>query len=308
MEMWALIRAVSLGYLLGLVSLSLAVLLWRAVERFITPAHRATLRFTVLTGTFILNSLLAVVIYLGVVNSRILMTTSYFHRLMYGGWGLTIVATGMLLLGASLVLAWLRWQQGKVPRPAGTGGYLVHGTHRLRLTDRLPTIAIVGAWAPELWVNRGYWDQLDGEERGMAVGHEATHLRRRDNLARLLVSYITGLYAVLPWLHRWNSAYELDCELAVDEGCHRRYGPAYLRLVARAAERAFNWRADAVASHLTSSDHAARLRALAQPQPGVARPLGWTIAAVVTLLSIAPAAGLLLFPLSRCFCACYLGY
>ena len=104
---------VSLGYILGLVSLSLATLLWYLLRPRLAPAQRAALGWLILAGTFVLNSVLALVIFLGVVNERILMTTPYFHHLMYGGWGMAITAVGGALLLVSLALTWNGWRRGR---------------------------------------------------------------------------------------------------------------------------------------------------------------------------------------------------
>jgi hypothetical protein len=311
MAIWALIRVVSLGYLLGLVTLSLATFLWHYLRPRLAPADRADAGFTVLTSAFVLNSAFALLIYLGVINARILMTTNYFHHLMYGGWGLAIVLTGGLLLAASLLLMWRNWKRGVVPRCAGTM-HAAKSTQDLPVRENpaLPTVSLVGVWQPELWVNPDYWSSLSAGERELALQHEAVHRRRRDNLRRLVLRFITGLYAVLPWLKRWASDYEIDSEYAVDDACSRQLdADAYRALVTRATEYTLNWRAPAVASHLSYSEQADRLKVLATPPARQTQRIGTVlISHCIALLSILPVAALLLNPVSRCLCACYLGY
>jgi hypothetical protein len=311
MAIWALIRVVSLGYLLGLVTLTLAALGWRWLRPRLAPAVRADAGFTIITTAFVLNAAIALYIYVGVVNAQITMTTSYFHRLMYGGWGLAISLTGGTLLAASLYLMWRNWRRGLVPR--GTAARQTGAEHHglpLRENGALPTVCLVGVWRPELWVNPDYWAQLTPAQRELALAHEGLHRRRQDNLRRLILRFIGGLYAVLPWLRGWAEDYAVDCEYAVDDACRRRLDSAqYVALVARATEYTLSWREPVVASHLSHSAQALRLQALTAPA-GRQTPRTLALAAGlgVAVFSIAPAALLLINPVSRCLCACYLGY
>lgn len=311
MAIWALIRVVSLGYLLGLVTLTLAALGWRWLRPRLAPAVRADAGFTIITTAFALNAAIALYIYVGVVNAQIEMTTTYFHRLMYGGWGLAISLTGGTLLAASLYLMWRNWRRGLVPR--ATGARHTGDEHRglpLRENQALPTVCLVGVWRPELWVNPDYWAQLTPAQRELALAHEGVHRRRHDNLRRLMLSFISGLYAVLPWLRDWAGDYAVDAEYAVDDACRRRLDSAlYVELVARGTEFTLSWREPAVASHLSHSAQARRLEFLLKPAARQARRFPALAASFsVALLSIAPAALMLLNPVSRCLCACYLGY
>jgi len=311
MAIWALIRVISLGYLLGLITLTLASLGWRWLRPRMAPALRADAGFTILTCAFVLNTALAVYIYIGVVNAQIAMTTIYFHRLMSGGWGLAILLTGGTLLAVSLYLMWRNWRHGLVPRGAGSRrrSQVYHGLP-VRENSALPTISLVGVWRPELWVNPAYWGQLSAAQRELALQHEGVHRRRHDNLRRLILRFITGLYAVLPWLRGWADDYAIDAEYAVDDACRRRLDrEQYITLVARATEYTLSWEAPVVASQLSYSAQAQRLEVLLRPSEQ-RTPRGLALAASfgVALVSIAPAALLLLNPISRCLCACYLGY
>jgi hypothetical protein len=310
MAIWALIRVVSLGYLLGLVTLTLAALCWHWLRPRLAPAVRADTGFTIITTAFVLNAATALYIYVGVVNAQITMTTNYFHRLMYGGWGLAISITGGTLLAGSLYLMWRNWRRGLVPRGAGVrhAGHEHHGLPLLE-NNGIPTICLVGVWRPELWINPEYWRQLTPAQRELALAHEGGHRRRRDNLRRLILQFVGGLYAVLPWLRGWAEEYAVDSEYAVDDACRRRLDPEqYVALVARATEYTLSWREAAVASHLSHSAQALRLKVLATPVARTPRGLALAASFGVALVSIAPATLLLLNPISRCLCACYLGY
>ena len=266
--------------------------------------------FGIITGTFLLTAALAVLIWLGVVGGRIRMTTNYFHALMYGPWGLSITVAGGALLLLSLVLAWLSWRRGFPPRAAGTASdHSPAGGVRVHESDSVPTLSLVGAWRAELWVNPGFWRSLSPRQQALALHHERVHLRRRDNLRRLALMFIGGLYAVLPWARRWASSYELDCELAVDDRCRTELPEQeYVGLVARATEHALGWQPAMLASHLAADDIRRRLEHLRLPRRRGSVPAAAVLGYLAVLVSVAPAAALLLNPVSRCLCACYLGY
>lgn len=311
MEIWALIRVVSLGYLLGLVTLSLATLGWRFLRPRLAPSARADAGFTIITTAFVLNTLIALYIYYGVVSAQIEMTTFYFHPLMHGGWGLAISITGGTLLATSLYLMWRNWRRGLVPRQPGRrvpqSGQCKLSIHE---NESLPTVSLVGVWRPELWVNPDYWNGLADEQREQAIYHENIHRRRYDNLRRLVLRYIGGLYSVLPWMRNWDEQYAADCEYAVDDACRRGLDEdQYIALVARATEYTLTWQAPVIASHLSYDAQAKRLAALTQPPARRWARTGAILAGqAVALASILPATAMLLNPISRCLCACYLGY
>src|SRR3954470_13201360 len=105
----ALVKTLSMGYLLGLASMALATLLWRVLRPRLAPQQRADAGFTVIFGAFAATWLLAFLIWVGVVREVIYMSTTYFHCLMYGGWGAGITSTGAGVLATSLLLALVVW-------------------------------------------------------------------------------------------------------------------------------------------------------------------------------------------------------
>ena len=310
MVWWALVKLLSLGYLLGLVSMSLAALFWHLLRPRIAVGLRADAGFGVISGTLLLNTALAVLIWLGVVGGRIRMTTNYFHALMCGPWGLSITVAGGVLLLISLALAWLNWRRGFPPQVSGpstdqppAGGVQVHES------ESVPTLSLVGAWRAELWVNPGFWRSLSLRQQALALHHERIHLERRDNLRRLALMFIGGLYNVLPWARRWAAGYELDCELAVDDRCRTELPEQdYVGLVARATEHALGWRPAMLASHLAADDIRQRLAQLKLPRRSGSVLAAAALGYLAVLISVTPAAALLLNPVSRCLYACYLGY
>jgi hypothetical protein len=305
MQDLAVVKALSLGYLIGLVSLSVASALWLWLRPRLAPQQRADAGFNLIVGTFALSALLAVIIYVGVVREIIYMSTRYFHCLMHGGWGNTITGTGAAVLTLSLLLGVFGWLRGRTPRLAGGATQLISG---LTVVDNegISTAGLIGCWRPQVWVNPTYWNSLSADERELALAHERWHLRRRDNLRKLVLQLIAGLYAVLPMSRRWLAHYELDCELAVDHHCRAANGPAYVELIAASAKFALGNRA-VVASGMSQADLRQRLAHLtAAPLPSRRRAVVWT--AALAVLAILPVAGLLTHSVTRCLLACYLGY
>jgi len=251
----AVFKTLSLGYLLSLPALSLAALGWRLLRPRLAPQTRAGACFSALCTAFSVQLLAAGAIWYGVITGRILMTTGYFHHLMYGGWGRAITGTGLTVLGVSLLIAAWSWRRAQPPRRIATGdvpdGWDVDGTwsaeaqaHGLRLypASGVATAALSGVLHPALLVNPAYWATLSPEQRALALAHEQQHLLRRDNLRKLALEGIALLYGAVPWVRRWAQDYELDSELAVDDACRRTLNEAsYRTLVAEAAAFALGY-------------------------------------------------------------------
>lgn len=109
-----------------------------------------------LTGTFALNTLLTALLYVGVTTGEIRMTTSFLHHPMDGNWGMAITTSGIFLLAASLVISIFYIRRGTIHKykdslPFPSGEKL--GGVPLRLIQRVATLALVGCWRPEVWIN-----------------------------------------------------------------------------------------------------------------------------------------------------------
>jgi hypothetical protein len=306
------VKTLSMGYLVGLASMSLATLLWRILRPRLAPQQRADTGFGVIFGAFAATWLLAFLIWVGVVREVINMTTSYFHCLMFGGWGAGITATGAGVLTISLLLAGVVWLRGRTPHSPSQPLTVVSGLAVLA-NEGISTAGLVGCWRPAVWVNPHYWAQLTHDERELALAHERAHLRRRDNLKKLLLQFAATMYAVLPFSRRWVSDYELDCELAVDDRCRAELNEGrYAGLVARSAEFALGLHGrtavvPAVASGMSQADLRTRLLHLGLPR----RPHSpWHIpgAAMAVLAALLPIGLMLSHSVTRCLLACYLGY
>jgi hypothetical protein len=316
MAIAALVKAISLGYLLGAASLSLAALWWWVLRPRLPGPARAQAGFLLLTGALGINTTITVLICLAVINGAMPMTTNFFHHLMYGGWSAGIAMSGVLLLGLSMIISWMQWRRGRLPRressadavPAGELPGLPRGV-RARFTHATQSLCLAGAWRPELWINPALWRELAGPERRLAVAHELRHLARRDNLKRLMLEALAALYFALPWARHWAAQYELDSELAVDHACRKLDETTYRGLILRLTQRQFTpVRLHTAAAHLSAQSHTERLRVLAAPpaQPQALFPLAVVLLGMV--FSQALALALLSHSVSRCFITCYLGY
>jgi hypothetical protein len=344
----AALKVLSLGYLLSLPALALAAAGWRILRDRLAPQDRAAAGFLALSSVFILQLLIGAGIWYGVVSGRILMTTNYFHHLMHGGWSNAITGTGLSVLGVSLLITAWGWHRaqpftryagaalpdGWDPDGSWTAGAQALGL-RLHPAHGVATAALTGVLQPALLVNPAYWATLSPAQRELALRHELQHLRRRDNLRKLVLEGIALLYGVLPGVRRWAADYELDSELAVDDACRQlaaetayrllvadaaafvlALGPAGARAAApgKPARRAGTGKAALRApagrpfSALTHAELETRLKTLAQPRRAGSRHFALLVVLACTFVSVLPAAALLSHPVSRCLLACYLGY
>ena len=156
--LWAIVKAVSLTYVLGGLGLSLASLAWYLLRRRFAPSQRAGAGFAVATVTCAAGLGFGIAIALGVFNHSIRMTTTYFSALMVGRGALVITCAGGAVLLLSLFLFVRSLLHARLPRQRGVVERA--GEFTLRFRDDVQTVSLVGAGRPELWVNPGYWSGL----------------------------------------------------------------------------------------------------------------------------------------------------
>lgn len=306
----AVLKAMSLTYLLGAVALTCATVLWRLVRLRSAPSTRADTGFFILAGTALLAIALGAAILIGVTTGRIHMAAPYcyylMHYLMHGTGATAVLLAGLAVLSLSVVLARHAWWRTRIPASGVAASWQ---GWRLRLTEQVSTASLVGLSQVELWVNPAYWAGLTDRQRALAVHHELAHARRLDNARKLLLGFLSGLYYALPWMRRWARDYELDCELSVDDHCRRSLDAGeYRELVGRAVGFMLEGGMVPVRSSLSHADLAYRLRILHAPLADGSRARALVVIVLACMLSVAPVAALLLHPASRCFLACYLGF
>jgi hypothetical protein len=305
MPLWALVKVLSLGYLLSALCLSLAALAWRLLRGRLDPTQRAGAAFHAFSASFALCVLLGALIWAGVVSRLILMTTPYFHTLMYGGWGAGIAASGLLVLGVSVLLGRRAWRRSQADAPT-TAVLGCVGRLPLLASPAVPAAALVGVWRPRILVNPAYWAASDSALRELTLRHELCHWRRGDNARKLLLQFISGLYFVLPWLRGLSSEYSRDSEYAVDRACAAGgEAEAYLALIEHTG--AFTGRPATHRASYVGGALAARIAALSNPRRGSAAAASLAVCAVCLCASL-PGLVMLSHPTLRCLLACYLGY
>lgn len=206
---------------------------------------------------------------------------------------LVVIATG-LLRGAQAIATTRRlvrrWRRGAAPIPAA--GLRAPA---LAVDDPFPVVAVAGIWMPRLYVARRVLAALTREELAAVVEHEAAHLRRRDNLVRLLLCACPD---ALAWGGRgetleraWSAAAERESDASVGPESRRLDLASALVKVARLAEgRSLTM--TAAAAFYAGDPIADRVRRLLEPPaaPRVASlqaRLGITMATAAMILLLA---------------------
>ncbi len=183
-----------------------------------------------------------------------------------------------------------RWRAGA--RPMRHPGLAVPAT---AVDDPYPVVAVAGILRPRLYVARRVLGALTTDEMAAVFEHEAAHLRRRDNLARLVLRScpdLPGWCGAGAALERaFEAATERESDAAVGGTARRLDLASALVKVARLAQgRSF---APGAASAFYAGDPIAdRVRRLLDPPPAGGRPgprrrIGVTVALAAAILLFA---------------------
>lgn len=167
-----------------------------------------------------------------------------------------------------LVRAWLReGERLSLPGFAARHAYAVPAP--------FPVVAVVGLWRPLLFVSRRVIDACSDAELDAILAHEAEHLRRRDNLKRLIMRVAPDVLAFTPAARGLEIAWQQAAEEAADEAA----GPdrsldlaAALLKVARLANGAVAEPLP-VAAFCQGGDIARRVRLLTDPAASRPAPI-----------------------------------
>jgi beta-lactamase regulating signal transducer with metallopeptidase domain len=96
----------------------------------------------------------------------------------------------------------------------------------LAIDALFPVVAVVGLRRPTLIIARSVLDACTPDELGAIVAHEAGHIRRRDNLTRLLMAVTPDFVAWVPgWKRSVAAAWHEAAEDAADD-CADALGPS----------------------------------------------------------------------------------
>ena len=109
-----------------------------------------------------------------------------------------------------LVAAWLRKAE-RLSLP----GYVACRAYAV--PSPFPVVAVVGLWRPFLFVSRRVIDACSDAELDAILAHEAEHLRRRDNLKRLIMRAAPDMLAFTPAARGLERAWQQAAEESADE-------------------------------------------------------------------------------------------
>ena len=206
---------------------------------------------------------------------------------------LLVIATG-LFRGARAIATTRSlvrgWRRGAAPIPVSG-----LGAPALAVDDPFPVVAIAGILKPRLYVSRRVLAALSREELAAVVEHEAAHLRRRDNLVRLVLCACPDPLAWSPHgeaLERaWSAATERESDAVVGSESRRLDLASALVKVARLAEGR-SLTISAAAAFYAGDPIADRVKRLLEPAeaPRAASPrmrLGISIAMAGVMLLLA---------------------
>lgn len=151
-----------------------------------------------------------------------------------------LAVQGLGVLGA-LMLATAAWRGCQVLRLTRrlTKSWLAHGTPVtvpgasvpvLAVNSRFPIVAVVGLRRPRLIVARTVLEGCTPDELQAVIAHEHGHIRRRDNLKRVLLAVAPDVLSWLPVSGRVFEDWRNAAEQAADEDAVRQDEQSRLNL------------------------------------------------------------------------------
>jgi len=160
-----------------------------------------------------------------------------------------------------------RWRAG--PAPVALPGWRLPA---FAIDERFPLIAVVGVLRPRLYIARQVLARCTRDEIAAIVAHEAGHVARRDNFARLLLRSCPDPLAFTPMGDAVERAWSEACDRAADDHAAARTGSrldlaAALVTVARALGAPAP-AGRALAAHCQEGEITSRVRRLLRPGPG----------------------------------------
>lgn len=100
---------------------------------------------------------------------------------------------GALLLAAGcggVLWAWRKTSQLVVPcLQQARRLEACEGIAAFELASAVPAVLVIGIWRPKLLLSKRALELLDDDEMHAAIRHEAAHVRRRDNLKKLVLRF-----------------------------------------------------------------------------------------------------------------------
>jgi beta-lactamase regulating signal transducer with metallopeptidase domain len=128
--------------------------------------------------------------------------------------GLAILLAGMWKAAMALVQAsrtvarWSSEARAIASSPADSGG----SVSVRRISEAAPPLTAAGIFRPSIWLSRAAEMVLTERELHSALRHETAHVRRRDNLRKLILRLVT-----FPGMAELESAWREATEMAADD-------------------------------------------------------------------------------------------
>jgi beta-lactamase regulating signal transducer with metallopeptidase domain len=193
---------------------------WRSLAssiRNLSSRLRADLLFAARIAPLVLatgSTLVFVIPSFWLLEPRVIAEAIGIHLILLGFCGMAIVLTGILNAGTALRKVWravANWSMsGKVM--ARDPYELFRKVPILRTSAPAPPLITAGILRPQVWLSCAAASALTESELLTALRHEVVHVRRYDNLKKLLLCAITfpGMAGLE---HEWREA----SEMAADE-------------------------------------------------------------------------------------------
>lgn len=129
-------------------------------------------------------------------------------------WGMALLLVGVWKASAALVRASrtvARWSsQGRASAPISIDS--VNSVSMLRISGTAPPLTAAGILRPAVWLSYAAEFVLTGRELETALRHEVAHVRRRDNLRKLVLRLVA-----FPGMAELESAWREATEMAADD-------------------------------------------------------------------------------------------
>jgi beta-lactamase regulating signal transducer with metallopeptidase domain len=206
------------AFVLLYVALSLVVCgVWRKVFAYAdrcSARHCADLLFTLRVTPFVLAS--AVTLALAVPSFLLLEPHAADEPMgavpvVLGLCGLAVLLAGSWKVAAALVRASrtvARWSREAL----ATGSECSGSVWVRRISGGAPPLTAAGIFRPSVWLSRAAEFVLSERELEVALRHEVVHVRRRDNLRKLVLRLV-----VFPGMAELESAWREATEMAADD-------------------------------------------------------------------------------------------
>jgi beta-lactamase regulating signal transducer with metallopeptidase domain len=129
-------------------------------------------------------------------------------------WGMCLLLAGVWKASAALVRAsrtvarWSSERRASVPSPIDS----IHSVSVLRISGAAPPLTAAGILRPTVWLSQAAEFVLTERELETALRHELVHVRRRDNLRKLVLRLVAFL-----GMAELESAWREATEMAADD-------------------------------------------------------------------------------------------